>query len=221
MSKLRVNCFTISLDGYGAGPEQGLDNPLGVGGLALHEWMIGTRTFQQMIGQPGGTTGLDDDFTARGMSNVGAWILGRNMFGPVRGQWPDDSWKGWWGDTPPYHTAVFVLTHHGRDSFTMNGGTTFHFVTGGIHEALDRAREAAGGRDVRLGGGVSVIRQYLQARLIDEMHVAISTILLGSGQHLLDEIDLLALGYSRTDHVVTGKATHFVVTFGQAGGRVR
>ena len=220
MSKLRVNCFTVSLDGYGAGSGQGLDNPLGAGGLALHEWMIGTRTFQQMFGKAGGTSGPDDDFTARGMSNVGAWILGRNMFGPVRGPWPDDSWKGWWGDAPPYHTAVFVLTHHGRDSFTMNGGTTFHFVTGGTDEALAKAREAAGGRDIRLGGGVSVIRQYLNARLIDEMHLAISPVLLGSGEHLLQGIDLPALGYTQTEHVATDKATHFVVARGQVGGRV-
>ena len=162
MPKLRVHSFTISLDGYGAGPDQDLDNPLGVGGMALHEWAFATRTFRQMFGQEGGTTGVDDDFAARGFDNIGAWILGRNMFGPVRGPWPDDSWKGWWGDNPPYHTPVFVLTHHPRASIAMDGGTTFHFVTDGIDAALERATEAADGKDIRLGGGVATIRQYLQ-----------------------------------------------------------
>jgi dihydrofolate reductase len=212
MSKLRVNCFTISLDGYGAGPDQTLENPLGDGGEALHEWMVATRTFHQMFGNEGGTTGVDDDFVARGQSNIGAWILGRNMFGPVRGDWPDDSWKGWWGDNPPYHTPVFVLTNHARESFPMKGGTTFHFVTDGIHAAFDRAREAAHDRDVRLGGGVSVIRQYLEAGLIDEMHIAISPTLLGSGEHLLANIDTVALGYHATEYVSTAMATHFVLT---------
>ena len=167
MSKLRVNSFSISIDGYGAGPGQSLKHPFGVGGLALNEWLLATKTGQTMSGNSGGTTGVDDDFAARGLSNIGAWILGRNMFGPIRGPWPDDSWKGWWGNVPPYHTPVFVLTKHARKSITMDGGTTFHFVTEGIHAALERARDAAKEQDVRVGGGVATIRQYLQAGLID------------------------------------------------------
>lgn len=212
MSKLRVNSFSISIDGYGAGPNQSVENPLGVGGESLHEWMVTTKTFQQMYGNEGGTTGVDDEFTARGFRNIGSWILGRNMFGPVRGSWSDNSWKGWWGDSPPYHTSVFVLTNHPRKSITMDGGTTFHFVTDGIHAALDRAREAANGQDVRLGGGVATIRQYLQAGLIDELHFAISPILLGSGEHLFTNIDMLALGYHCTEHVATVGAMHCVLT---------
>ena len=211
MTKLRVHAFTISLDGYGAGVLQSLENPLGVGGKGLHPWMIGTRTFQKMFGNEGGATGVDDDFAARGLANVGAWILGRNMFGPVRGAWPDETWKGWWGADPPYHTPVFVLTHHGRPSIVMEGGTTFHFVTGGILEALTRATDAAGGQDVRLGGGVSTIRQFLQERLVDEMHLAISPVLLGSGEHLLGGVDLSALGYECAEHVPTAQATHVVL----------
>lgn len=161
MSRLRVHSFSVSLDGYGAGPNQDLDNPLGVGGMKLHEWVFGTRTFRQMLGKDGGVTGVEDDFVARGFENIGAWIIGRNMFGPLRGRWRDDSWKGWWGDNPPYHTPVFVLTHHARASIEMSGGTTFHFVTAGIHAALKRAVEAADGKDVRVGGGVATIRQYL------------------------------------------------------------
>lgn len=217
MSKLRIHAFAISLDGFGAGPKQDLDNPLGVGGLALHDWVTKTRTFQQMFGDSAGETGVDDDFAARGFENIGAWILGRNMFGPVRGDWPDDSWKGWWGDNPPYHTDVFVLTHHARASVEMEGGTTFHFVTDGIHAALQRAKAAAKGRDVRLGGGVSAIRQYLQARFVDEMHLAISPTLLGTGEHLLGGIDLPALGYACSQHVNTANASHFVVTKRQTG----
>ena len=212
MSKLRIHCFTLSLDGFGAGPDQGLDNPLGGGGEALHGWFVATRTFQQVFGRAGGETGPDDDFAARGIEKIGAWILGRNMFGPVRGGWPDDSWKGWWGEEPPYHTDVFVLTHHPRAPISMKGGTTFHFVSDGIHAALERARAAAGGRDVRLGGGVATIRQYLEARLVDEMHLAISPVLLGSGEHLLGGLDLLALGYACTRHVNTATATHMVLT---------
>jgi dihydrofolate reductase len=211
MSRLRVQSFSISLDGYGAGPDQSLDQPLGVGGLALHEWFFPTRTFQRMHGNGDGTSGIDDDFAARGFANVGAWILGRNMFGPVRGPWPDDNWKGWWGDTPPYHTPVFVLTRHAREPLTMNGGTTFHFVTGGIHDALARATAAANGQDVRLGGGVATIREYLRAGLVDELHLAISPILLGSGEHLFSGIDMLALGYECVEHVPTQKATHVVL----------
>jgi dihydrofolate reductase len=212
MSKLRVNCFTVSLDGYGAGPDQSRDNPLGVGGESLHTWFVKTRAFQQLFGKSGGELGADNDFAARAVENVGAWILGRNMFGPIRGGWPDETWKGWWGDTPPYHTDVFVLTHHPRTSFEMDGGTTFHFVTDGIHSALQRARTAAKDKDIRIGGGVSTIRQYLDAGLIDEMHVAISPILLGGGEHLLGGLDLPALGYACSEHVATPGATHFVLT---------
>jgi dihydrofolate reductase len=211
MTKLRVQSFHISLDGYGAGPDQSLSNPLGIGGEALHQGFVATRTFQKLFGKDGGTTGADDDFAARGLDNLGAWILGRNMFGPVRGPWPDDTWKGWWGDNPPYHVPVFVLTHHAREPITMAGGTVFHFVTGGIHEALKRATEAANGRDIRVGGGVSTIRQYLSAGLIDEMHIAISPILLGSGEHLFAGLDLLQLGYQPTEHVATEHATHIVL----------
>jgi len=212
MSRLRVHCFTISVDGYGAGPDQDLANPLGVGGIALHEWAFATRTFQQMFGSDGGTTGVDDDFAARGFSNIGAWILGRNMFGPVRGPWPDDAWKGWWGDNPPYHTAVFVLTNHPRESIVMSGGTSFHFVTDGIQTALQRAADVAQDQDIRLGGGVATIRQYLRAGLIDEMHLAIAPVLLGSGEHLLAGIDVSKLGYRCTEHVPTSNATHVVLT---------
>jgi dihydrofolate reductase len=212
MSRLRVNSFSISLDGYGAGPTQDLANPLGVGGKALHEWVFGTRTFREKHGQDGGTTGIDDDFIARGFENIGAWIIGRNMFGPIRGPWPDDAWKGWWGDDPPYHTPVFVLTKHPRASIDMSGGTTFHFVTDGIHAALKLAVDAARGQDVRLGGGVATIRQYLRAGLIDEMHLAMSPILLGTGENLLEGIDAAKLGYQCTRHVSTDKATHFVIT---------
>ncbi len=211
MPKLCVHGFTISVDGYGAGPSQDLDNPLGVGGKSLHEWLIATRTFRQMLGQEDGSAGVDDDFAARGFANIGAWILGRNMFGPVRGPWPDDTWKGWWGDSPPYHCPVFVLTHHPRASIAMDGGTTFHFVTNGIEVALKRAAEVAGNRDVRLGGGVATIRQYLSVGLIDEMHIAISPVLLGSGEHLFAGIDLPKLGYRCVEHVATEAATHIVL----------
>jgi dihydrofolate reductase len=211
MARLRVHNFSISLDGYGAGAGQSLENPLGLGGERLHEWFVATRTFQQVHGGTEGSTGLDDGFAGRGFKNVGAWILGRNMFGPVRGPWPDDTWKGWWGDDPPYHVDVFVLTHHPRPSIPMAGGTTFHFVTDGIHAALERAKAAANGRDVQLGGGVSTIRQYLRAGLIDEMHVAIAPVLLGSGEHLLSGIDLPKLGYRCVEHVPAPGATHIVL----------
>lgn len=211
MSRLRVNAFAISIDGYGAGPGQGREQPLGRGGAALHEWLYPTRTFQRMLGKDG-TLGIDDDFARRGLDNLGAWILGRNMFGPVRGPWPDDSWKGWWGDNPPYHVPVFVLTHHARASIEMAGGTSFHFVTEGIEAALERAQRAAGGRDVRLGGGAATIRQYLEARLVDEMHLAIAPVLLGSGEPLVAGLDLPALGYAVTEHVVSPNATHVVVS---------
>jgi dihydrofolate reductase len=211
MSKLRVHAFAISLDGYGAGPKQELDNPLGIGGESLHDWIVPTRTFQRLEGQGGGESGVDDDFVARGFTNVGAWIMGRNMFGPIRGSWPDDGWKGWWGDNPPYHAPVFVLTNHAREAVVMEGDTTFHFVTDGIHAALRRAVEAAHGQDVRLAGGVATIRQYLQAGLIDEMHIGISPIVLGSGEHLLSGINTLAQGFRCTEHVATAGATHFVL----------
>jgi dihydrofolate reductase len=211
MTKLRVESFTISLDGFGAGPDQDLENPLGVGGPGLHAWAWPTTTFQKMFGKGEGTTGIDEDFAARGFRNVGAWIMGRNMFGPIRGPWPDDSWKGWWGDNPPYHTQAFVLTNHPRASITMEGGTVFHFVTDGIVSALRRAREAANGQDVRLGGGVATIREYLRAGLIDELHIAISPILLGSGEHLFHGIDLPSLGYHCAEHVSSANATHVVL----------
>ena len=211
-SRLRVHAFSISIDGYGAGPDQDIDNPLGIGGMALHEWVLATRTFQRLFGNEGGSTGIDDDFAARGFHNIGAWILGRNMFGPVRGPWQDDAWKGWWGEEPPYHTPVFVLTNYPRASISMRGGTVFHFVTEGIEAALQRATDAADGRDVRLGGGVASVRQFLQAGLVDEMHIAISPILLGSGEHLLAGTDLPQLGYECTEHVSTPAAAHFVLT---------
>jgi dihydrofolate reductase len=211
MSKLRVQSFSLSLDGFGAGPNQSLENPLGTGGLALHEWAIATRTFQQLFGNDGGTTGIDDDYIARGFSNIGAWVLGRNMFGPIRGPWPDTSWKGWWGDTPPYHTPVYILTHHAREPVTMEGGTTFHFVTEGIHSALQRATEAANGQDVRLGGGVATIQQYLRAGLVDELHLAIAPVLLGSGERFFSDIDMLSQGYECVEHVGTANATHVVL----------
>ena len=218
MTRVRVDCFTISLDGYGAGPRQDLQHPLGVGGEDLHQWMMPTRTIQQtLFGKEGGTTGVDDDFAARGFQNVGAWILGRNMFSPDRGPWADMTWKGWWGDNPPYHVPAFILTHHARPSIAMEGGTTFHFVTGGIHEALDRARDAAGARDVRIGGGARTIRQYLRERLIDDLHVAISPVVLGTGESLWHGLDLRALGYECAECVPSGKATH-VVLRRSAGG---
>ncbi len=212
MTKLRVHGFSISLDGYGAGPHQDVDNPLGVGGLALHGWSHPTRTFREMHGEAGGAEGLDDDFVRRGIENIGAWIMGRNMFGPIRGPWPDDRWRGWWGDNPPFHTPVFVLTRYARPPLAMEGGTTVYFVTEGIHIALDRAKAAANGKDVRLGGGVATMRQYLQSGLIDELHIAVSPVLLGSGEPLLEGIDLPALGYACTEHVASERATHYVLT---------
>jgi dihydrofolate reductase len=212
MTRIRVQGFTLSLDGYGAGPDQDLDHPLGVGGTELHQWLVPTRTFQRkLFGKEGGTTGVDDDFAARGFQKVGAWILGRNMFGPVRGDWAGSTWKGWWGDDPPYHTPVFILTHHARPPLEMEGGTTFHFVTGGIHEALDRAREAAAGLDVRIGGGAATLRQYLREGLVDEMHFAIAPVLLGRGEPLFEGLDLRALGYECVEFVASEKATHVVL----------
>lgn len=212
MPKLRVHAFSVSVDGYAAGPNQDLENPLGRGGMALHEWVFATRTFQKIHGSESGVEGVDDDFAARGFANIGAWIMGRNMFGPVRGPWPDDNWKGWWGDDPPFHSPVFVLTRHAREPIVMKGGTTFYFVTDGIHAALERAQGAAKGWDVRLGGGVATIRQYVQAGLVDEMHVALSPVLLGSGEHLFFDLDLPALGYQCTEHVTTANVLHVVLT---------
>jgi len=212
MSKLCVRSFAISIDGFGAGSGQNLNNPLGIHGPELMEWFFNTRTWRQMHaeagGEPGGEPGVDNSMAERSFAGIGAWILGRNMFGPVRGPWPDESWKGWWGDEPPYHTPVFVLTHYPRATLTMAGGTAFHFVTGGIEEALARARAAAGGRDVRLGGGVSTIRQYLAAGLIDELHLVMSPVLLGSGEHLLQGIDLRSLGYECMRSIAGERATH-------------
>jgi dihydrofolate reductase len=212
MARLRVHGFTISVDGYGAGPHQDVEHPLGVGGQALHRWLFETRAFKQMFGGHGGTTGIDNDFAAGGLTGIGAWIMGRNMFGPIRGPWPDDTWRGWWGEEPPYHTPVFVLTSYPRAPLVMKGGTVFHFVTRGIHAALEQAVAAADGQDVRLGGGVSTIRQYLQAGLVDEMHLAISPVLLGSGEHLMADLDLPALGYICSQHVASENATHVIVT---------
>ena len=215
MTRIRVEGFTISLDGYAAGPHQDMQHPLGQGGTELHQWLVPTRTLQRnLLGAEGGTTGVDDDFAARGFRNVGAWILGRNMFGPVRGAWPDLHWKGWWGDNPPYHVPTFILTHHARAPIEMAGGTTFHFVTGGIHEALERARDAAGALDVRIGGGANTIQQYLRAGLIDEMHFAISPVVLGQGERLFEGLDLRALGYQCVQFVATEKATHVVLRRG-------
>jgi dihydrofolate reductase len=211
MTRVRVESFTISLDGYGAGRDQSVDNPLGVGGEELHDWVVSTRSWRQMHGKEGGEGGTDDDFAARNSGNLGAWILGRNMFGPVRGPWPDMNWKGWWGNNPPYHVPVFILTHHARPPIQMEGDTTFHFVTGGIHEALDQAREAANGMDVRIGGGANTIQQYLRAGLIDELHVAIAPVLLGAGERLFEGVDLRALEYECAQFVGSGKATHVVL----------
>jgi dihydrofolate reductase len=217
MSKLKVLCFAVSIDGYGAGPNQSMDNPMGMGGMALHEWVLPTKTFQVMHsemlggGETGGTTGIDDDFAARGFENIGAWIMGRNMFGPMRGPWEDHSWKGWWGDNPPYHTPVYVLTHHARPPIEMEGGTVFYFVTDGIHSAFKQAMAAAKGKDVRLGGGVSTIQQYLRDKLVDELHLAISPMLMGSGENLFSSLDLVSLGYKCLNNVSSDNATHVIL----------
>lgn len=212
MQKLRVESFSISIDGFGAGPNQSLENPLGVGGTDLHQWFFPTEVFQKnVLGKNEGTTGIDNDFAKRGFNNIGAWILGRNMFAPSRGPWPDENWKGWWGDNPPYHVPVFVLTNHARDPIEMEGGTVFYFVTEGIHAALERAFDSAEGKDVRVGGGVNVIHQYLKEKLIDEMHLVISPVLLGSGENLFSSIDLASLGYKCTEHTSTDKATHLII----------
>ena len=208
MARLRVACFAVSMDGFGAGHSQDLEHPLGVGGPALMEWFFASRTWRRQHGEEGGETGVDDRIAAEGMAGFGAWILGRNMFGPIRGPWPDDAWKGWWGEEPPYHTPVFVLTHHARAPLRMQGGTEFRFETGGIHAALAQAFAAAGGRDVRLGGGVATIRQYLQAKLIDELHLAVRPVLLGRGEALFAGLNLPALGYDAVKSVAGERATH-------------
>jgi dihydrofolate reductase len=211
MSKLRVSAFSVSVDGYGAGPNQRLEHPLGENGTDLHKWFFETPSFHKMQGGKGGRDGVDEGFAARAMGNVGAWILGRNMFAPVRGPWLDDSWRGWWGETPPYHVPVFVLTHHARAPLAMQGGTTFHFVTDGIRGALERARDAAGGLDVRVGGGVATIRQYMRERLLDELHLAVSPVLLGRGEALFEGMDWRALGYRCVETVAGENATHVTI----------
>jgi dihydrofolate reductase len=211
MSELRVQCFALSFDGFGAGPNQDIQNPLGARGTELMEWFFQTRAWRDMHGLEGGETGVDNAMAEKGMTGIGSWILGRNMFGPVRGPWPDDSWKGWWGDEPPYHVPVFVLTHHARATLKMKGGTEFRFVTGGIRAALNEARTAAGGLDVRLGGGVSTVRQYLAESLVDEMHLAVRPVLLGAGEHLLNGIDLHALGYEVAHWTLGERATHVTI----------
>jgi dihydrofolate reductase len=208
MGKLKAAAFSVSFDGFGAAPGQSLENPFGVGGMVLPAWMLKTRYFHKMIGKEGGDTGIGDRLAHRSMENLGAWIMGRNMFGPVRGPWPDESWKGWWGDEPPYRTPVFVLTHHARAPVEMAGGTIFHFVTDGIEAALERARAAAGDKDIRVGGGVATVRQYLQASLLDELHLAFSPVLLGAGENLFAGLDLPKLGYSVVKSEPTPDATH-------------
>jgi len=210
--QVRVAGFGVSLDGFSAGPEQSLNDPLGKRGPEIFQWFFHTKTFQSMVGKDGGTTDIDNDFAQKGMENFGAFILGRNMFGPVRGPWPDDSWKGWWGDNPPYHAPTFVLTHHSRESIVMEGGTTFHFVTGGIHEALERAKDAAGEKDVKIAGGVSTVRQYVQAGLVDSLHLAQTPALLGQGENLFEGLDLSSLGFAVSQRTPTEHAVHYVLT---------
>ena len=212
MSRLVVRAFSISIDGFGAGPDQSLDNPLGVGGPEIFNWFFHTRTFQKMYGDAEGETGIDDDFAVRSFENIGAWIMGRNMFGPVRGPWPDESWRGWWGEEPPYHTPVFVLTHHARAPLKMKGGTEFFFVTDGIESALEQAKKAAGGKDIRIGGGVSTVRQYLRASLIDELHLPMSPVVFGRGENLFAGLDLRALGYEYASHTPGKRAlAHLII----------
>jgi dihydrofolate reductase len=206
-----VSGFSLSIDGFGAGPEQTFNDPLGKRGRELHQWLFGTKMFRTMIGQEGGSDGVDQRYAARSMDGFGAFILGRNMFGPIRGQWPDDEWKGWWGSNPPYHAPTFILTHHARDPIVMEGGTVFHFVTDGIEAALQKAKAAAGGKNVKIGGGVSTVRQYLQTGLIDELHFAISPVVLGSGEAMFAGIDLPALGFKVTEHDATEHAMHVVL----------
>ncbi len=212
MSKVRVAAFSLSVDGFGAGPEQTLNDPVGKRGTELFEWFFPTQAFQAMFGKEGESEGVDAKYASLANAGFGAFILGRNMFGPIRGEWPDESWKGWWGDNPPYHTPTFILTHHPRASIVMEGGTTFHFVTGGIEEALRQAQAAAGGKDIKIGGGVSTVRQYLQAGLVDEIHFAISPVLLGKGEAMFAGIDLPSLGFRVTACEASERATHIVLT---------
>jgi dihydrofolate reductase len=211
MTKIKVAGFGVSIDGFSAGIDQSLDHAFGVHGEELSLWLYQTRTFRQMSGEEGGETGPDDRFAQRAMGGFGAFILGRNMFGPVRGEWPDDQWKGWWGENPPYHAPTFVLTHHPRPPIEMLGETTFHFVTDGIEAALQNAREAAGTKDIKIGGGVNTIRQYVQAGHVDEIHLAVAPIVLGQGEPLFSGLDLRALGYRTVEHVPTERATHIVL----------
>ena len=212
MTKVRVASFAVSIDGFAAGPHQDIDNPLGVRGVELMQWFFNTKVWRAMHGMPAeGETGTDNAMAERGFDNIGAWILGRNMFGPVRGAWPDDSWKGWWGDEPPYHVPTFVLTHHARANLPMKGGTEFRFVTGGIESALVQAKAAAAGKDVRIGGGASTVRQFLRARLLDELHLAIRPVLLGEGESLFAGLDLRALGYECAEHVAGERAMHVFI----------
>jgi len=214
MQKLRVESFSISVDGFGAGPNQSEENPLGIRGEELHQWFFPTKTFQQnVLGKSDGTSGVDNDFAEKGFSNIGAWIIGRNMFSPYRGA-PNANWKGWWGESPPYHVPVYILTNHKRESIEMEGGTTFHFVTDGIYAALEKAFDSASGKDVRLGGGVNTIRQYLMAQLIDELHLAISPVILGNGENLFSNLDFTSLGYKCSKHVSTDEAMHLVIKKG-------
>lgn len=215
MSKIKVRAFSISLDGYGAGPDQRKEQPLGKRGEELHEWIFPTKMFKGMYGNGDGTEGVDNDFAENSFENLGAWIMGRNMFGPVRGPWLNDEWKGWWGENPPYHVPVYVLTNHARASITMEGGTTFHFVTDGIESALEKAKKSANGKDIRIGGGVSTIRQFLQAGYIDEMHLAVAPIFLGSGENLFAGIDLLKLGFTETKTMYGNGAVHVILTKGR------
>lgn len=211
MGRVQVKNFSISLDGYGAGPDQSIDNPLGVGGEDMHDWVVATRSWREMHRKEGGSEGIDDDFAKRGSGNIGAWIMGRNMFGPIRGPWPNGDWKGWWGDNPPYHVPVYVLTHHERPPLEMDGGTTFYFVTGGIHDALAKARKAAKGKDIQIGGGADTIQQYLREGLIDDLHIAITPTILGGGERLFDGVDLRRSGYECVQFKASEKATHIIL----------
>jgi dihydrofolate reductase len=215
MSRLRVHCLSMSLDGYVAGPHQSLEEPIGLGGEGLHAWMFECRTWREMTGQAGGTEGVDDGFMAVGFDGIGATVMGRNMFGPVRGPWAPvagKEWRGWWGDDPPYHHAVFVLTHHPHAPIEMQGGTTFHFVTDGIESALEQARGAAGEQDIRLGGGAATVRQYLRAGLVDDLHIAIAPILLGAGERLFDDLGDAVDRYECVEMVRGELATHVRLT---------
>lgn len=211
MGKVKVAGFSVSLDGFGAGPHQDLQNPLGLRGMELHQWVFKTEFFGKMTGQGGGVRDTNNDFAEKAAANVGAWILGRNMFGPVRGKWPNDEWKGWWGANPPYHVPTFVLTHHSRPPLKMEGDTTFYFITDGIESALQQAKSAAGGKDVRIGGGVATIRQYLKIGAIDEMHLAVAPVVLGAGENFFQGLNLAEMGFSVTSYTPTPDAAHIIL----------